>query len=379
MTTRHVAGGLLLATAALLASTLFAEIGLRLAGYRPPILLPASIKSTYHMGPGGHFLYCGFLPGAFEDFATPVELNRLGFHDRDYSPERPSSQTHRVMVLGDSYVAALEVPIEETFHKRIEERLRTEDPLGRGSYEVIAFGQGNRAQEAELGWHREFGPQYRPDVVLLLFFCGNDVMENSPVLFDRAKRFGIRYLREVVPRKEALFRRLVLFPGLRLNGLAAEALTTLYAENLHRFHPSLSTEDLTSPELGVYHSPLAPEWRDAFDRTSDLLEKIRAESEGLGARFLLASLSGPQAVGDLGLAVLWSRRSSALDFDLPDRWVSGWASEHGVPLLALGPRLAAAGRKRVFWPHDAHLTPFGHTVVADAVYGFLTEDHGKGP
>ena len=126
------------------------------------------------------------------DFANGVELNQLGFHDRDYVLERPTPRTHRVMVLGDSYVAAFEVPVRQTFHKRIEARLGVEDPLGHGSYQVIAFGQGASAQEAELGWLRAFGPRYRPDLVLLVFFCGNDVMENSPVLFDRAHDFASR-------------------------------------------------------------------------------------------------------------------------------------------------------------------------------------------
>ena len=371
MTRRRLALGLFLSAAAILASTAIAEVALRIEGYSLPVLLPLSIKRTYHMAPNSHFVYRGFLPGTFEDFANPVEFNQLGFHDREYSPERPSATTYRVMVLGDSYVAALEVPIEETFHKRLEARLRSADPFGRGSYEVIAFGQGNRAQEAELGWLRKFGPQYRPDLVLLVFFCGNDVMENSPVLFARAKSFGTRYLREVTPRKEAMFRRLLVFPRSRLNGLVAEALTTLYAQSLHRFHSSLSAADLISPELGVYRNPMTPEWRDAFERTSNLLEEIRAETERLGAKLIVASLSGPQAVGDLGLNLLWSERVSSLDYTFPDRWIAGWARDRGVPSIALAPRLAEAGRRRVFWHHDAHLTSYGHAVVTDTIYQFL--------
>src|SRR5206468_7723459 len=86
-------------------------------------------------------------------------------------------RTYRIMVLGDSYVAAWEVPLEETFHKRLEARLGEEDPFGRGSYQVIAFGQGRSAQEQEIQWMRRYAPIYRPDMILYLFFCGNDFME----------------------------------------------------------------------------------------------------------------------------------------------------------------------------------------------------------
>ena len=347
------------------------EIGVRASGYRRPVLLDAGIRESYRLAPGSRFVYYGYLPGTFVDFANLVELNQFGFHDRDYVLERPAAMTYRVMVLGDSYVAAFEVPIRQTFHKRIEARLGVEDPLGHGSYQVIAFGQGASAQEAELGWLREFGPRYRPDLVLLVFFCGNDVMENSPVLFDRAHDFASRYLREVVPRKVALFETLLVARPSRLNGLLAETVTTLYGQNLHRFHPELSAAELTSPELGVYQRPLTPEWQDAFERTAALLDQIRVETRALGARFALASLSGPQAIGDLGLKRLWTAADPALDYTQPDRWVAEWASRRDVPYVALGPRLAALGRGRVFWHHDAHLNPKGHEVVAGRLYEFL--------
>jgi len=220
---RRVAAGLVAATGGLVVAALALEIGLRIAGYRQPVLLEDSLRNVYSVEPNAAFTYYGYMPGAVEDFANPLKLNALGFHDRDYSPERPSPTTYRIMVLGDSYVAAWEVPLEETFHKRLEARLEREDPLGRGSYQVIAFGQGRSAQEQEIQWMRRYASIYRPDVILYLFFCGNYFMENDPVTFSEASSFGVCYTREVAARKIKLFRKLLLFPELRLNGLVAEA------------------------------------------------------------------------------------------------------------------------------------------------------------
>ena len=124
-------------------------------------------------------------------------------------------------MLGDSYVAAWEVPVAETFHKLLEARLTKEDPLQRASYQVIAFGQGRTAQEAEIQWLRKYGPLFRPDMVVLLFFCGNDFMENDETTFAAASRFGKRYIADVAPRKIQLYQRLLWFPRSRLNGLLA--------------------------------------------------------------------------------------------------------------------------------------------------------------
>ena len=220
-----------------------AEIFLRIIGYHPPVILPVDIKSTYQLEmPYGHFVYKGYLPGTFEDFENQVVLNRLGFHDRDYPFARPYPSTFRIMVLGDSYVAANEMPLEESFHKRLEQRLTTEDPLGRHSYQVMAFGQGNTAQQKELNWLRQYGPAYRPDMVLILFFCGNDVMENSPTIFHRAQKFALFYMREIAPRKIAFFSHAYLFPRSRLNGFIAERLTDFYTQHFTLFHPSFSLE-----------------------------------------------------------------------------------------------------------------------------------------
>ena len=133
---RSLAAGIAAAVIGLFVAVFGAEAALRLAGYRVPVLLEDSLRYQYRIEPNGTFTYYGYLPGAVEDFANPVKLNALGFHDRDYAAERPSPTTYRIMVLGDSYVAAWEVPLEQTFHKRLEARLEKEDPLGRGSYQV---------------------------------------------------------------------------------------------------------------------------------------------------------------------------------------------------------------------------------------------------
>jgi hypothetical protein len=372
---RRIATGFGVTLFGLALSGIAAETALRLAGYRMPVLLPDSVRATYHLARNSQFLYLGYLPGAVEDYATPVALNDLGFHDRDYSPERPSPSTYRIMVLGDSYVAAWEVLLDETFHKRLEARLAKEDPLGRGSYQVIAFGQGRSAQEAEIEWLRKYGPVYKPDVVLLLFFCGNDFMENDPATFREASDFGLRYIGKVAPRKLEFFRKLMIVPSSRLNGLIAEAATEYYAEHLDRFDATISPADLMSPEIGIYRNPLPPEWQAAFERTGKLLEVVRHEARALGARFVLASLSGPQAIGDLAPAILWKEvKDPAFDYDRPDRWVRGWAASHHVPLVELGPPLAKIGRRRVFWKHDQHLNSYGHAVVADLLYPALVRD-----
>ncbi len=358
----------------LLAAAAVAELALRWSGYRMPVLLEDSVRGEYRIEPNAEFTYYGYLPGGVEDFANRVKLNALGFHDRDYPAERPTPTTYRILVLGDSYVAAWEVPLAETFHERLEARLEKEDPLGRGSYQVIAFGQGRSAQEREIEWMRKYAPIYRPDMILLLFFCGNDFMENDEATFTAASDFGQRYIHAVVPRKIRFFDKLLLFPGLRLNGLVAEAATEYYVEHLDRFDPAISRDDLESPELGLYRNPLPADYAAALERTGKLLDVVRKETQRLHARFVLASLSGPQAIGEIAEQMLWAeRKDPRFDYGRGDRWIRDWAEGRHVPHVELGPPLARIGRRKVFWKHDQHLRPEGHAAAADMLYGPLVE------
>lgn len=346
------------------------EIALRAAGYRPPVLIDPAVKGTYKFSPGGTFTYVGYRPGSPVEFRIPIRMNAIGFRDDDYPFERLHPDTYRVLVLGDSYVAAMEVEVRQAFHKLLEARLNAEDPLGRGSYEMIALGQGNRAQEAQLGWLSKYGPRYRPDLVLLVFFCGNDVMENSSTIFERARRFASLHQKKIAPRTLAFYRRLFRIRGSRLNGFVAERATTFYAARMHLFHDDITHDQLQSPDAGVYGIPPAAEWLEAWETTAGLLGRIRDEAGRQGAPFALAVISGPQAISEETQEHL-RHGDAGIDLQQPEHWVDDWSAANGVPSLSLGAALRASDPEKVFWRHDGHLTPFGHQVAADALYPFL--------
>jgi hypothetical protein len=363
--------GIILATATIALMLAAGEIALRLAGYHPPVFIDSSVKGTYHFAPGAAFDYVGYHPGSPEEFRVKVRLNHSGFNDKDYPAERPDPGTSRVLVLGDSYVAAMEVRRREAFHKLLEERLNAEDPLGSGSYEVIALGQGNRAQKQQLEWLREFGPRYRPDLVLLVFFCGNDIMENSPTLFERAKQFG-RFQLHLATLKVDLYNRFFRVRSSRLNGFLAERAATLYASHLYLFDREVTRAQLESPDAEVYQAPPSPEWLEAWETTENLLAQIKREAESQGAGFALSVISGPQAISEVTQERL-EQGMRGTDLLQPERWVLEWSAKNRDAALSLGGTLRAADVKKVFWRYDAHLTPFGHRVVADALYPFLLQ------
>ena len=83
----------------------------------------------------------------------------------------------RVLLLGDSFVQGLAVPIEETVARRLAGRL-SEDP--RNTFDVVSLAYGGASPEDELRLLGESGSKLDPDLVISVFYEGNDVMDCTP-------------------------------------------------------------------------------------------------------------------------------------------------------------------------------------------------------
>lgn len=109
------------------------------------------------------------------EYRTRVEINSDGLRDREYPPGKPPG-AYRILVLGDSYAEGLQVSVEQTFPKRIEALLAEARPEMR--IEVVNAGIAGYGTADELRYLEAYGGRWRPDLVLLAFYSGNDVRNN---------------------------------------------------------------------------------------------------------------------------------------------------------------------------------------------------------
>lgn len=99
-----------------------------------------------------------------------IDVNSAGFRDREYARER-AAHVRRVVVLGDSFTLALETAQEQTFHEQLEARHK-------GRVEVISLGVSGYGTQQELLVYQYVAREYAPDIVLLMFYVGNDMIDN---------------------------------------------------------------------------------------------------------------------------------------------------------------------------------------------------------
>ena len=115
-----------------------------------------------------------------------MEYNSQGFHDIEHEKSKPDG-TFRVVVLSDSYMEAYSVHFADSFHARLAEEGRAEGV----ELEVINLGVGGYGTLQEYLLFRDIGRFYEPDLVLLGFFPGNDVADNSIELERMAELSGM--------------------------------------------------------------------------------------------------------------------------------------------------------------------------------------------
>jgi hypothetical protein len=106
-------------------------------------------------------------------------FNSHGFRDYERSYEKPEG-VYRILVLGDSYIEALQVQLEDAFTAQLERMLNEQSSFMK--FEVLSLGQSGFGTAEEYLRYINFGLLYDPDLVILAFTTGNDFRNNSKLL-----------------------------------------------------------------------------------------------------------------------------------------------------------------------------------------------------
>lgn len=320
------------------------------------------------------------------EFSVPVEINAQGWRDVPRAPEKPPGVS-RIVVLGDSFAEAMQVPLEVAFPRVLEQELNRR--LGR-RVEVINMGVSGYGTAGELLLLRRDGARYQPDLVLVAFFSGNDVMNNSPELEDTlipvyrpdgsieriaapgADRPRPRGWRRLLAHSKAYrYARRLLFT--KHPGLAR----TLAAAGIG---PRLATDRLTGAD-GIpvaYHVYGEPDgaWAAAWSHTERLIQDLETETRRLGARLAVMIVSSREEADPARwnevLQTYPAMQQRRWDLDAPRRRIAALCVARGIPHFDVAPALrAAGGTARLYFRYDGHWTAAGHGVAGRAIAEYL--------
>jgi lysophospholipase L1-like esterase len=305
-------------------------------------------------------------------------INSHGLRDREIPYERQGA--FRILVLGDSFTEGLQVPVERTFSKLLEQRLG-----GPGApVEVLNAGVSGYGTDSELLYYLNEGYKYRPDVVLLVFNTSNDILENHNGLmrgtgfpypdkpyFDfqdgrlevqryplpevRPKARALAYVQRVLSRHSTLYR---LLPAFNLGPGGA--------------HAAMRPVPGTLP-TAVYLANYPEEWRDAWRITRGLVLRLRQAVESRGSRFAVAVINAKEEVSDRRWKwTLFANPSlkGPWDVDKPNRLITTFLARRHIPIIPLLDTFRAYFKSTGtsgFYEWDVHWAPPGHELAANAM------------
>lgn len=273
-----------------------AEVALRGMGFAYPVQTQSDFHLGYALVPDATWEHTS------EGYST-VETNSFGFCDRPWVIEKPAG-VKRIAVIGDSFVAALEVDQEKRFTNLIEAGLNS-GADGQTKIEVMNFGQPGFGTAQELMVLRHKVMDFDPDMVILAIFTGNDVRNNLLKLEQEP----------MLPYFELVNGELVLdgsfrehkrsFPVRAMKAMAPYLrLVQLATKVSHRAQGSDATADpmetqlrevfpFTNPvsEVAVYGDPVGADWAHAWILTEALLDEFKRECDDNEIEFKVVSLS----------------------------------------------------------------------------------------
>ncbi|MBD1826343.1 SGNH/GDSL hydrolase family protein [Microcoleus vaginatus GB1-A2] len=326
-------------------------------------------------------------PGASGEWngegASLVQVNSEGLRDREHTKAKPPN-TLRVAVLGDSFTEAIQVPIEETFWSKLERKLgNCEAVKGRKNVEVINFGVQGYGTAQELIMLRKKVWDYNPDIVILAFFIGNDVINNSPKLeYDRYRPFfGYDASGKLLPdmsfrnlppldRNERAVSFVDRMPSWLVNN--SRILQVIKKIDLDRKKRELS-EDFTTLSSQNLKEPQNADWQEAWKVTEGLIVTMRNEVVQKNADFLVVTIGDPMQVRpDAQTRKDFMTKNKIQDLFYPDRRLKKLGAREGFRVLNLSQQIQGYTEKYQVCAHGfensvpcgGHWNELGHRLAS---------------
>jgi hypothetical protein len=382
----------------LLMGVVIGEIGLRVArveGYPKIGDVVDSAPTRFHTA--DRDLGWKLKPGVSGEWngegASFVQVNSDGLRDREHTKTKPPN-TLRVAVLGDSFTEAIHVPIEQTFWSKLERKLGNCDAVkGRKKVEVINFGVQGYGTAQELMMLRKKVWDYSPDIVVLAFFIGNDVINNSPQLeYDHYRPFFVydasgklvpdMSFRNLPPiaRNEKAVSFVDRMPSFLVNN--SRILQVIKKVDLDRKKRQLSG-DFTALSSKNFNPPQDAVWKDAWRVTEGLIVTMRNEVVQKKADFLVVTIGDPmQVLGDVKARKDLMTKYNIQDLYYPDRRLEKLGAREGFRVLNLAEQFKGYTEKYQVCAHGfensipcgGHWNELGHRLASILINRNLCEN-----
>ena len=262
-------------------------------------------------------------------------LNEIGFREEPLDATVMADGVTRILFLGDSFTFGQGVEGKNRFSDLVEDRLNRERP---GLFHVYNAGIPASSPENWFRALKKLMPDYRPDLVLAVFFLRGGIAIGTSLRFheERINSLKARYDAGLLSRHS----KLVAAIGDRL---ATRDFTEWY---LNQFHLAY-LGDLRQTGM----------WRFQQGR----LAKIKRYCERRGVQFRMSIFPLLYELNDY-------------EFDSVEREITRFADSAGIPIMSLTPGFLGRNERELWLsPSDQHPNERGHAIAAETLYPYVAE------
>ncbi len=310
----------------------------------------------YRLQPGAHTRF------RTSEFDTVLVINGSGIRDADEIGAKAANE-HRIVILGDSMVLAVQVRFEETFGELLEQRLNSGQ--SQPQFRVINAGVQGYGPVQALLFFTHVAAAFEPDLVILTLYVGNDAEEAAsdeqqlagapPAAFERFRDTFSTRLRRIVRRSMVL--------------------QVLRVRVIESMRPFASRSGAPEPPLQSYAAEPSERIQRGLAVTRRVVEQLSAAASGAGARTAVVLIPARFQLDDDDYGRLHDIVKQAGGELLRDGASQRFAtalSGLSVPVFDLLPALRQyPDRSELYFQQTAHLTALGHDAVAHALADFL--------
>lgn len=330
-----------------------------------------------------------------------VTYNSKGWRDLEHAVEKPEN-VFRILVLGDSFMEANSVELDNTFYRQVEELARA---VGK-SVEVINMGVGGYGTLQEYLVFQHFGRFYKPDIVLVGFYIGNDLINNSltlasiltqegqvtnarpfldlndatgwtitPVDFKAAQLSYAKNKTSLEAKRSKLTEKLLLL-RLLATGIARIPIPKFLTNREGPLEP-VDKRDYEMALMGVNYCVEPAEFTQAWDITKRIFARFKEEVQAYGGELVVFSVP---AIEEVSLEYM---QAVTADVVYPDQLCLEDAPGHArlthmltdldiehISLLQDFRRVMREDEINLY-QSDLHWNPKGHTLAAERVVSEL--------
>lgn len=344
------------------------------------------------------------------EFDYTYKTNSLGFREPEIDIAKPAGTT-RIAVVGDSFVAGLGVENDQIFTAKLAGILN-EKATGQRRFEILNRGRPGSSTIREFDLYRHHTQRFQPDVVVLAFGMGNDLVEilverteaesagwtpngwmrrtayallpNTYLELAMMKRVR-RQSRQTTERTEAeLIEQIRAYAGSR--GVDADTAEQRFRKMPEKYR-ELARQGLVGNDYTIFYACVEPQrfrnalhpddefFDKAWPRMETQLDRFRDQVQADGAQFVVMTIPDANTIDRKSLTV-----HRALGYKVSDAWLTttgrtrtalaDWCRRKSVPFLDLTAPFRVAAEP-LYYPLDGHFNPAGHAQAAKLLGEFL--------